>query len=266
MKLKNLINKSYYIANGFIDSIESFNTLEQYILFNLNVLKEFKGIVIATTYKNLDSKLVEINTNLWTKYSPDCVLIDVEVNRGHSFGTADAETKLINYCKEQKIDWVCKSSNDVVFKDSILDKEIGNADFYYLEGIGVGGMEKYDYDFEKIKQEYFYPQTNFYFIDISKIDYIYLTEYINKTYEYIQMIPDYNGRVWEYIEGWSCEDFLKKCVERNNLVKEHLIPEEKYDILLNTVKSYQIHDCSHKNIMVEGICHLQWPNELIFNI
>jgi hypothetical protein len=266
MKLKNLINKSYYIANGFIDSIESFNTLEQYILFNLNVLKEFKGIVIATTYKNLDSKLVEINTNLWTKYFPDCVLIDVEVNRGHSFGTADAEIKLINYCKEQKIDWVCKSSNDVVFKDSILDKEIGNADFYYLEGIGVGGMEKYDYDFKKIKQEYFYPQTNFYFIDVSKIDYIYLTEYINKTYEYIQMIPDYNGRVWEYIEGWSCEDFLKKCVERNNLVKEHLIPEEKYDILLNAVKSYQIHDCSHKNIMVEGICHLQWPNEPIFNI
>ena len=266
MKLKNLINKSYYIANGFIDSIESFNTLEQYILFNLNVLKEFKGIVIATTYKNLDSKLVEINTNLWTKYFPDCVLIDVEVNRGHSFGTADAETKLINYCKEQKIDWVCKSSNDVVFKDSILDKEIGNADFYYLEGIGVGGMEKYDYDFEKIKQEYFYPQTNFYFIDVSKIDYIYLTEYINKTYEYIQMIPDYNGRIWEYIEGWSCEDFLKKCVERNNLVKEHLIPEEKYNILLNAIKSYQIHDCSHKNIMIEGICHLQWPNEPIFNI
>ena len=88
----------------------------------------------------------------------------------------------------------------------------------------------------------------------------------DKTYKYIQTVPNYNGRVWEYIEGWSCEDFLKKCVERNNLVKEHLIPEEKYNILLNAIKSYQIHDCSHKNIMIEGICHLQWPNEPIFNI
>jgi hypothetical protein len=266
MKLKELINKSYYVANGFIDSIESLDTLEQYILFNLNVLKEFKGIVIVTTYKDSYSKLVAINTNIWNKYFPDCYLIDMDVNRGHSFGIADAETELINYCKEQGIDWVCKSSNDVVFKDSILDKEIGEADFYYLEGIGMGGMEMFNYDFEKIKQEYFYPQTNFYFINVSKIDYIYDTKYINKTYEYTQMIPDYNGRVWEYIEGWSCEDFLKQCVQRNNLVKEHLISKEKYNTLLNVVKDYDIQDPSHKNIMVEGICHLQWPNKPIFNV
>ena len=155
----------------------------------------------------------------------------------------------------------------MVFKDSILDKEIGEADFYYLESIGVGGMEKFDYDFERIKQEYFYPQTNFYFINVSKIDYVYRTEYIDKTYEYIQLIPNYSGRVWEYIEGWACENFLRQCVKRNQLVKEHLIPEEKYDVLLNIVKDNNIQDCSHKNIMIEGICHLQWPEKrmLIIN-
>ena len=261
MKLKELINKSYYVANGFIESAESISILEQYITHNLNVLKEFKGVVIATTYKINDFNLIALNTNLWAKYFPDCVLIDLEINRGHSFGTADAETELFNYCKEQKIDWICKSSNDVVFKDSILDKEIGEADFYYLESIGVGGMEEYDYDFKRIKQEYFYPQTNFYFINVSKIDYVYHTEYIDKTYEYIQTVQDYNGRVWEYIEGWACENFLKKCIERNQLVKEHLIPEEKYDILLNIVKDNNMQDCSHKNIMIEGICHLQWPKK-----
>ena len=45
----------------------------------------------------------------------------------------------------------------------ILDKEINNADFYYLEGIGISGMKPYDYDFDRIKNEYFYPQTNFFF-------------------------------------------------------------------------------------------------------
>jgi hypothetical protein len=263
MKLKELINKSYYVAIGYVDSIESLDMLENYITHNLNVLKEFKGVIIATNYKTNDFNLIALNTNLWTKYFPDCNLIDLEVNRGHSFGTADTETELFNYCKQQGINWVCKSSNDVVFKDSILDKEIGEADFYYLSSIGVGGMEKYDYNLEKIKQEYFSPQTNFYFINVSKIDYVYRTEYIDKTYEYIQLITNYSGRIWEYIEGWSCENFLAKCVERNQLVKEHLIPEEKYDILLNIVKYNEIHDCSHKNIMIEGICHLQWPEKQI---
>ena len=267
MKLKELINKSYYVSIGFVDSIESLNMLEKYIIHNLNVLKEFKGVVVATNYKESYYELRKMNTNLWNKYIPGCHLIDLEVNRGHSFGTADAETELFNYCKKQDIDWICKSSNDVVFKDSILDKEIGEADFYYLSSIGVGGMEKYDYNLEKIKQEYFAPQTNFYFINVSKIDYVYRTEYIDKTYKYIQTVPNYNGRVWEYIEGWSCEDFLVKCVERNQLVKEHLIPEEKYDVLLNIVKDNNIQDCSHKNIMIEGICHLQWPEKrmLIIN-
>jgi hypothetical protein len=91
-------------------------------------------------------------------------------------------------------------------------------------------------------------------------------EYIDETFEYIQTIENYNGKIWEYIKGWSCEDFLKQCVERNNLIKEHLIPDEKYDILLNTVHSHNIHDCSHKNIMIEGICHFHWSNEPIFNI
>ena len=38
MKLKDLINKSYYVANGYVDSIESLNMLEKYINHNLNVL------------------------------------------------------------------------------------------------------------------------------------------------------------------------------------------------------------------------------------
>ena len=69
--------------------------------------------------------------------------------------------------------------------------------------------EEEEKDNNIIINEDFYPQTNFYFINVSKIDYLNNTEYLNSTYETIQSIPDYNGRIWEYFQGWSCEDFLK---------------------------------------------------------
>jgi hypothetical protein len=99
------------------------------------------------------------------------------------------------------------------------------------------------------------PQTNFYFINVNKTDFLYDKEYVDETYNHVLTIPNYNGKVWEYIQGWSCENFLKKCVKRNNLKKHHLIPKEKYLSLLQLVKNNQIHDCSHKNIMIEGVCH-----------
>jgi hypothetical protein len=135
-----------------------------------------------------------------------------------------------------------------------------------MNGIGYGGMVKYDFEFDKIIKKEFYPQTNFYFINVEKIDYLNDKEYLDKTYQYVQSIPNYNGKIWEYIEGWSCEDLLKKCIERNNLLKFHLIPQEKYRILLQLVKTNNIHDCSHKNIMIEGICHFQYPNQQIIEI
>ncbi len=115
-------------------------------------------------------------------------------------------------------------------------------------------------------QKFFYPQTNFYFINVKKTDYINNKQYLDETYQYIQTIPNYNGKIWEYINGWSCESFLKQCIERNNLSKYHLISEEKYRMLLQVIKDYNIHDCSHKNIMIEGICHLQYHNQQILEI
>jgi hypothetical protein len=265
MILKEIINKSWYTANGYLDSIDSIDVLEQYIVYNLSVLKEFKNLLISTTYKNYP-ELTKENKQLWTKYFPNCILIDIPINRGHSFGIADSENAIVNYCKENNINWICKSSNDVVFNEIILNKKIEEADFYYLNGIGYGGMIKYNFDFNRIINEDFYPQTNFYFINILKIDYLYNKDYINETFNHIKSISNYNNKVWEYIPGWACEEFLKQCVERNNLKKYHLISKEKYTQLLSIVKEYNIHDSSHKNIMIEGICHLQFPNQQIIEI
>jgi hypothetical protein len=127
-------------------------------------------------------------------------------------------------------------------------------------------MEKYNFQFDKIIDEDFYPQTNFYFINVFKTDYLNNKSYLDETYNYIRTIPNYNGKIWEYIEGWSCEDFLKQCVIRNNLSKCHLVPQEKYITLLEVIKNYNIHDSSHKNIMINGICHYQFNNQQIIEI
>jgi len=148
----------------------------------------------------------------------------------------------------------------------MLDIEIpGNKDFYYMPGIGYGGAEAYNWDYDKIITEDFYPQTNFYFINTSKIDYLNNQHYLDMTYDLIKNVPDYNGKVWEYIPGWSCEDFLKQCVIRNNLSKFSLVQDDKFRILLNAIRHYNIHDSSHKNIMINGICHYHnINNEVIY--
>ena len=263
MNLKQLINKTFYGTIGYISNENDLEVLEQYILYNLEVLKEFKNIVVATNYsKDLQNQ----NSKIWKKYFPNCIILDSKVNRGHNFGTADLDNLLVDYCKSNNITWLCKSSNDIILSPEILNKEIPEVDFYYLGSIGYGGMIKYDFNFEDIIKNDFFPQTNFYFINTSKVDYLNDKKYLDKTYKETLKIENYNGKVWEYFDGWTCERFLKKCVIRNNLTKHHLISPKSYRILLKEIKDKQIHDCSHKNIMLNGICHFQFPNQPITQI
>jgi hypothetical protein len=265
MNLKQLINKSVYSTIGYISSQDDLNLLEQYILYNLLVLKEYKQIVVATNYKNYP-ELINENTQLWKKYFPNCILLDLEINRGHNFGTADLDNLVFDYCKENNIEWLCKSANDIILEEQILDKEIEEADFYYLNGIGYGGMEYFhQFNFDKIVKEDFFPQTNFYFINVFKTDYLNDKNHINETYDIFQLSSDIDKKAWDY--GFKgCENLLKDCVNRNKLLKYHLIPKEKYLYLLQIIKDHSIHDPSHKNIMIEGVCHFHFSNQSIIKI
>lgn len=271
MFLKELINKSVYGTTGYISSQDDIDKLESYILYNLPVLKEYKRVIVATNYKNYP-ELTEENTQLWKKYFPDCIMLDSKTNRGHSFGTADLDNSVFDYCKENNIEWICKSDNDMIVQESILKNEIEEADFYYMCGFGYGGFfPPFNYTEETAieainNKDFFAPQTSFYFMNVPKIDYLNDKGYIDETYNQVQEIKEYSGKVWEYIDGWSCEYFLKNCVKRNNLSKYHLIPQEKYRILLKLIKDNNIHDSSHKNIMIGGICHYQYLNQQIIEI
>jgi hypothetical protein len=203
---------------------------------------------------------------MWEKYFPNCILIDSEINRGHNFGTADLDNLIVNWCNENNEEWLCKSANDVILQESFLYKEIIESDFYYLNGISYETLFLNNFKHNLIFKDYFYPQTNFYFINVNKIDYLNDKQYLDETYEYSKTINNYNGKIWEYIKGWSCEDFLKNCVNRNNLSKFYLLNEFTHDKLCNTIKLNQIGDPSHKNVMIGGICHFHFPNYPVIEI
>ncbi len=254
MNLKNLINKSWYGSIGYIHNDSDIELLGSYLLHNQLVLDEFKGHIFAFTYNELNEEYLE---NTISTLYPDAIIIYLDENRGHNFGTADLDNAVFDICKDLQVEWLCKTSNDIILQPEVLNIPIQEADFYYMNGIGYGGMVKYDFNNERIINEDFFPQTNFYFINVSKTDYLNNKEYIDKTYTEIQNTPNYNGKIWEYFQGWECEGFLRECINRNKLSKYHLIPQKTYIKLLEYIKQHQIHDCSHKNIMIGGICHYQ---------
>ena len=260
MKIKNLIDKSWYSSTGYIESEEDILTLERYIKFNLTFLNKFKGIIVSTNHNIKDPNLFCKNKTIWDKYFDNVVYLSPPSNRGHNFGTADLDNLIIDYCKENNINWVCKSDNDMIIELGFVEKEIEESDFYYFNGVGFGGLQNYDFNLERVMDEDFFPQTNFYFIDVSKIDYLNDKSYLDETYNYIQSLENYNGKIWEYIKDWTCEKFLSNCIKRNNLSKFHLIEKDKYYKLLKYVFDNRIVDCSYKNIMIEGTCHYHFPN------
>ena len=266
MKLKELINKSTYCSTGHISCQEDIDKLEQYILYNLPVLKQFQQVWFINNYKDADGSI---------KYSQELVKIYKKYNfgvthrgisKGHSFGAAENDNFAIELV--QNTDLVCKSAHDMIFEESILDKEIKEADFYYTTSVGYSALfDPYNVTSDKVylTKEYFYPQTNFYFLNKSKIDYLNDVNHINEIYNKVKNLPDYNGRAWEY--GFkSCEFLLKESIERNNLKCFNLIEKEKFIVLLDLIKTKQIHDPSHKNIMIDGICHFHNSDEQIYNI
>ena len=268
MNLKQLINKSYYGTIGYISSKEDFIILEQYIIYNSPVLKEYKNIIIATNYS--DSKFIEENTLLWKKHFPECIILDSKDNRGHNFGTADLDNLIFNYCKKNNIKWLCKSSNDTLLLNKILDTPINSKhDFYFVNNVGVTGYLKHgvsNFTLKNINKELIYPSTNFYFINVKKTDYLNDEKYINKTYNDILNIENYNGKIWEYIPGWSCEAFLQKCIIRNNLKSSHLLPPSYYKKVINFIVSNKISDGSMKNLFLNGICHYHFPKQPVYEI
>ena len=137
MILRELANSSVYGTIGHIRTKEDVDFLEKhYVTYNLPVLKEFSHVLVATNFDNVE--VIPYLEAMWRKYFKDCTFLSSITNRGHGIGTADLDDAIFNFCKDNQVEWLCKSSNDMIFRKEALHKEMGDADFYYFNGILCG--------------------------------------------------------------------------------------------------------------------------------
>ena len=134
-------------STGYLESAADLARLRQVIELNLPVLRRFPNLVVATNYGPDDAaSLRQANAELWRQHVPTAVLLDSPGNRGHSIGTADLDNLLFDWCRAHGAEWLCKTANDVVLRQSIFDIEVARAQFYYLNAVSYDALAERDFD------------------------------------------------------------------------------------------------------------------------
>tara|TARA_B110000495_G_scaffold109361_1_gene94630 strand:+ start:220 stop:666 length:447 start_codon:yes stop_codon:yes gene_type:complete len=132
MNKSELINKSFVGIVTHISSDTKLESLEQYINTNKEIFDNYKGIIVAANYA-FDA-LIERHHAVWLKYYDDVKFIDLDKNRGHSFGTLDLDGAVFDYCKENDIEWLFKVNDDQLYTPEFLLRR------NYLRLISIIGM------------------------------------------------------------------------------------------------------------------------------
>lgn len=264
MTLEQLVKKSYYGVVTYVGELTDISYIEQYLNLNRAVIERSLGLILAVNYRD-NSMAERVETAVKQQFNK-VEFIHLKHNRGHSIGACDLDGALVDYCKENNRQWLIKTSLDNVIQHMTMYQSIPEADFYYLNSFSYETIALNDFDFDKLKTNRFSPQTNFYIIDVTKVDYLYDKEYLDWSYNFIQTTPNFNGKIWTYVKGWSNEDYLGDTIIRNNMSKHHLIKDETYYRLFKIVEQVKMGDPSHKNLMIDGICHLHYPEQNVYTI
>ena len=257
MRFGEVLSGSAYGTTGYLTALQDLEVLERNIRHNLPVLRRCTGVLVATNYGGAEpDRLAAANAALWRRYVPDCVLLDSPLNRGHSIGTADLDNLLFDHCKETGIPLLCKSANDVLLSAPVLDIEVHEADFFYLDAVSYDALAEHAFDLSAFTSpEFFFPQTTFYVLDVARTDYLVSKELLDRSWAIVQRIPGYDGRIWEHIPRWSCELLLRTCVLRNGLTRCRLLTDGQWAEVLALVQRQRVTDCSLKNVTLNGIRH-----------
>ena len=263
MTFVDVIRRSVYGTTGYLEEAQDLEFLELAIVRNLPILRRFRQVIVATNYGEANRPtLTPGNTSLWRRYFPDCVILDSPVNRGHSIGTSDLDNLLFDHCKENEIPWLCKGSNDVLLDERVLEIPVSEGSFYFLQAVSYNALRQQDFDLSSFTAGFFFPQTTFYAIDVTATDYLVDKDFLDRSWRIVNRIPEYNGRIWEHIPGWSCEHLLRQCALRNRLTRVPLMTDAQFLQVLKVVIDHQIEDCSFKGLSINGIRHAQNPRNL----
>ncbi len=266
MRFGEVLRTCTYGSTGQVGSAADLQAIEQVIDRNEPVLREFADLVIAANFSGEIESLRADHARLWRSRFPDVVLLDSPVNRGHSIGTSDLDNLLFDYCKARGRGLLCKSAHDIVIDEAAFNIPVEPAQFYFINAVSYDALAAHRFDLARFREGFFYPQTTFYVIDTRATDYLVDQGFLDRTWNYVRTLPDYNGRVWEHIPGWTCETLLRNAVVRNRLTTCPLTTDAQWEHILQLVVDARITDCSFKGIAINGILHAQSGHPLIATI
>lgn len=258
MQFGDVLAQSVYGTTGYVADESDVTHTEGVLTCSLDVLRTFRSVVVATNYSpEAPQPVIDDYHLLWRDHFPNAVLLDSAPNRGHSIGTADLENALHDYCRRNDHPWLCKGANDVLLTPPVLTIPVQPAQFYFLNAVSYDALAQHDFDLSLFTDDFFFPQTTFYAIATGTCEALYDRRMLDASWRHVNAISRYNGRIWEYLPGWSCERWLRECALRNGLTRHHLMTGEQWRRVLDIVLAQRITDCSFKGLSINGICHVQ---------
>ena len=239
------------------DDIERIEFLQKK---NKNFNPLFNKTIICVNYKSLEirKQLMEKTEEVFNKYFNNVEFIHNKTNYENVRSLCEQEEALIQLCKKYNYKRVCKTMDHMVIFNEALKLQLDpNADFHYTNGVGYARCRDKGFKIQEIYENTYFPQTNFYFIDVSKIDFIYDIKEVERRH-----------LEWENDNSVCPNGYFVCCEEetgimgiRNNLVKQDMIPPSVFRLLISNVIKQDIHDPSFKNLITCGICHLQYHKQ-----
>jgi len=196
------------------------------------------------------------------KYQGNFYFIRDYINRGWQFGTLDMEKLGYQFARDNIGDWTTlKLDFDIYLTEEFLNLELDeNIDIYYMPSVGAStvneqGITKLLKDYDDNWPEYIQPQSIIYLMKKPLDPFYPIEDWLNDKYKEWILHPVGNG---PHHIGVACEPLLMGTFEKNDCKIKMMISKETFEKLLETIKIYQFHDPSHKNIMFEeiGVCHL----------
>jgi len=248
---------------------EKIEMLQGILQNNFHWFENFKNIVLVLNTTNMSGQSA-LNDYLETfedvrhasQYAGNFYFLRDYINRGWQFGTIDMEKLAYQFVKDNIGDWtVLKLDFDIYLESQFLDFDMDDEiDFYYMPSVGAStvneeGITKLLKDYDSQWPEYLRPQTIIY-LATKPLDPFYpIEDWLNDKYKEWIKNPIGNG---PHHIGVACEPLLMGTIEKNECKIKMMISKETYEKLLETIKIYQFHDPSHKNILFEeiGVCHL----------
>jgi len=268
MTLQQLVDHSVFGSIGLVKDEESLNKTYGFLKHNKPFLDHFPRIAVALNkVEGISKDLVKEYKNLWTDMFPQATCWSINKNRGHMFGTIDLDESLLKYSKHNfpQYPFLFKSADDVLLDEKMLSVPLQRADFYYLPSISLETIELSG-GLRSIKENLILhrkpalPQTNFYVLNLNKVDSLYGSTVRAKQQIYRELVEKHaNIKPWEikYDDGIKFDMETLLSISTKDLSKYLLLSDECLINLCNFVYTSGVQDPSHKNILFEelGLCH-----------